>query len=63
MREGDRAKDVVLLAVTGWGRKDDRLTSKASGFDHHLVKPIDHAALGELLASARRRGTPAAREA
>jgi PAS domain S-box-containing protein len=51
IRARDWAKDVVLVAVTGWGQADDRLTSKASGFDHHLVKPIDMAALGVLLSA------------
>jgi CheY-like chemotaxis protein len=37
----------LLVAVTGYGKADDRERSKAAGFDHHLVKPVD---IGELLA-------------
>lgn len=39
-----------IVAVTGWGSIDDRRRSKAVGFDHHLTKPVDCAALDRLLA-------------
>ena len=42
-------RDMVLIAQTGWGQPDDRDKSKAAGFDHHLVKPVDPAALQALL--------------
>ncbi len=32
---------IILLAVTGWGQKDDVAKAKASGFDEHLTKPVD----------------------
>ena len=41
----------VLVAVTGWGSDEDRSKSRAAGFDHHLIKPVDHARLVELLAA------------
>lgn len=41
----------LLIAVTGWGQDEDRRRSKAAGFDHHLVKPVDPAALSALLSS------------
>jgi PAS domain S-box-containing protein len=31
---------IVLIAVTGWGKEDDRHRAFASGFDYHLTKPI-----------------------
>jgi CheY-like chemotaxis protein len=40
----------VLIAVTGWGRDEDRERSREAGFDHHLVKPISLTALTKLLA-------------
>ena len=40
---------IVLVAVTGWGQETDRDQSKSAGFDHHLVKPVDPAALVQLL--------------
>jgi CheY-like chemotaxis protein len=41
----------VLIAVTGWGQAEDRRRIIEAGFDHHLVKPVDPAALAKLLAS------------
>jgi signal transduction histidine kinase len=32
---------VILIAVTGYGQDDDVARSRAAGFDHHLVKPVD----------------------
>ena len=43
----DRA---ALVAVTGYGQDDDLRRSNAAGFERHLVKPIDGAALRKLLA-------------
>jgi signal transduction histidine kinase/ActR/RegA family two-component response regulator len=43
----------VLVAVTGWGQEEDRRRSAEAGFDHHLTKPVELAALQELLAQAR----------
>ncbi|WP_322032836.1 ATP-binding protein [Paraburkholderia sp. J76] len=39
-----------LIAVTGWGQEHDRERTRAAGFDRHLLKPIDFAALELLLA-------------
>jgi CheY-like chemotaxis protein len=39
----------MLVAVTGWGQEKDRETSRAAGFDHHLVKPVDQATIENLL--------------
>jgi signal transduction histidine kinase len=40
----------VLIAVTGYGQEQDRAKTKAAGFDHHFVKPIDTAHMLNLLA-------------
>lgn len=52
-RVRDRAwgRRVLLVAMTGWGRAEDRRRSEESGFDRHFIKPADIAALQELLAS------------
>lgn len=47
----ERNLDVLLIAVTGWGQDEDRHRSKAAGFDHHLVKPVDFGTLSDLLAA------------
>jgi signal transduction histidine kinase/ActR/RegA family two-component response regulator len=37
----------VVVALTGWGQDEDRRKSRAAGFDHHLVKPVE---IGDLVA-------------
>jgi signal transduction histidine kinase len=49
IREVMREAKPLLIAVTGWGQEEARLRSKAAGFDHHLVKPVDPGALVALL--------------
>ena len=39
----------TLIALTGWGQERDRRETRAAGFDHHLIKPADFAALQALL--------------
>ena len=49
------ARDTLLVAITGWGEKSDRVRSKEAGFAYHLTKPVDFDALASLLATAARR--------
>jgi len=49
------ARDTLLVAVTGWGEKSDRVRSRQAGFAYHLTKPVDFATLASLLATAARR--------
>ena len=44
--------DAVLVAVTGWGQPQDREASRAAGFNHHLVKPLDFDVLMKMLEDA-----------
>lgn len=44
-------KNVVLVALTGWGQEEDRLRTRQAGFDYHLVKPVEPKILSTLLAS------------
>jgi PAS domain S-box-containing protein len=46
--DGER---VPIIALTGWGQEEDRRRSHEAGFDHHLIKPADIAALRALLGS------------
>jgi PAS domain S-box-containing protein len=50
MRETPEVQEALLIAQTGWGQEEDRLRSTEAGFDAHLVKPLDLAALQSLLA-------------
>ena len=51
VRQEAELRGVVLVALTGWGQEEDRRRSRAAGFDHHLVKPVDAGALQALLAT------------
>ena len=51
VREQAWGKDIVIIALTGWGQEDDRRKSKEAGFNGHLVKPVDYDKLLELLSS------------
>jgi PAS domain S-box-containing protein len=49
IREQPWGKGMVLIAQTGWGSQEDRRRSEKAGFDAHLVKPVEYAALLKLL--------------
>jgi CheY-like chemotaxis protein len=49
---GAKGRDVVLVAVTGWGHEEDRRRSREAGFDYHLTKPVDPVDLARLVATA-----------
>jgi PAS domain S-box-containing protein len=51
MRRTPGLEDMTLVALTGWGSETDRMRSSKAGFDHHLTKPAQLAAVQELLAS------------
>ena len=50
LREQPWGRNIVLVALTGWGQEEDRRKSHEAGFDLHMVKPIEAAALEMLLA-------------
>jgi CheY-like chemotaxis protein len=49
IRRDPTLNGVVLVALTGYGRAEDKERSLAAGFDYHLVKPVDLDALSELV--------------
>ena len=50
IRSAAPRRDVLLIALTGWGQEHDHSRSRHAGLDHHLVKPPDVNKLRELLA-------------
>ena len=50
LRSEPWASDACLIAITGWGQKEDKDKALEAGFDHHLVKPVDPKALIALIA-------------
>jgi two-component system, chemotaxis family, CheB/CheR fusion protein len=51
LREQPELRGMVLVALTGCGQEEDRRRSHEAGFDYHLTKPADRAALEKWLAS------------
>jgi CheY-like chemotaxis protein len=49
IREQPWGRDVVVVALTGWGQEEDRRKSEEAGFNGHLIKPVGHAELMKLL--------------
>lgn len=33
-------REMALVALTGWGQREDRVRTRDAGFDDHLVKPV-----------------------
>ena len=60
MREDPQMRGCTLVALTGWGQREDRRRTGEAGFDFHLVKPADVRTLQSILtlpASGERGGT------
>ncbi|QDU73043.1 Autoinducer 2 sensor kinase/phosphatase LuxQ [Bremerella volcania] len=53
IRQQDWGKDVLLIALTGWGQQEDRDRTKDAGFDHHLVKPAEPSELQRIINQGR----------
>ncbi len=51
LRESPSGEGMTLIALTGYGQDSDRERALASGFDAHLVKPVDFGNLQSLLAT------------
>jgi PAS domain S-box-containing protein len=58
IREQPWGKQVVLIALTGWGQERDRHRTKEAGFDAHLTKPVKYEAILELLGNLANRHRP-----
>jgi CheY-like chemotaxis protein len=54
-------KNMALIALTGWGQEEDKRRATEAGFDHHLIKPVEPAALEKLLSLISRSGDRGAR--
>jgi CheY-like chemotaxis protein len=39
----------LLVALTGWAQQEHKLRTREAGFDWHLTKPADRAALEAVL--------------
>jgi CheY-like chemotaxis protein len=59
LRSQPAHRKTLVVAVSGYGQEEDRVRSKAAGFDYHVVKPIDPAVINGLLGSLRENRPPA----
>jgi CheY-like chemotaxis protein len=53
IRQQPYGRDIILVALTGWGQDEDRRRSHEAGFNFHIVKPVQLAALEKLLAGSQ----------
>ncbi|WP_020471621.1 PAS domain-containing protein [Zavarzinella formosa] len=51
IRELPGSEAITLVALSGWGQEEDRRKSAEAGINRHLVKPVDLAALQDVLAT------------
>jgi len=52
LRAAVETRDARLIALTGYGQREDAARAIAAGFDQHFVKPVDFTALERDLAQA-----------
>ncbi|MFL6665501.1 MAG: ATP-binding protein, partial [Rhizobacter sp.] len=57
MRKLPATRDVLLVALTGYGQKEDQQRAMEAGFDRHFVKPTDPRVLVQLIAEWPAQGT------
>jgi PAS domain S-box-containing protein len=51
LRRDRRYQKVLLIAVTGWDKEEDRRLTAEAGFDHHFAKPVSIDRLREVIGS------------
>jgi CheY-like chemotaxis protein len=50
-------RDIVLVAITGYGQESDRQRIQEAGFDRYLTKPADFEKVRQILAAASEKAT------
>ena len=49
IRQQPWGKEMILVALTGWGQEEDYRRTLEAGFNYHLTKPVEPAGLEKLL--------------
>ncbi len=52
IRRDHADQEIIIVAITGYGQREDRLRSEAAGINLHLVKPVEADELQQLLATS-----------
>jgi CheY-like chemotaxis protein len=55
LRANPETRSMYLVAITGYGRPEDRARASAAGFDDFIVKPLDFEALEHAITAAASR--------
>ena len=55
IRQEPALRNVLLVALTGYGQESDRERIREAGIDHHLVKPVRFEKIESILATATRK--------
>jgi CheY-like chemotaxis protein len=58
IREHPWGREMMIIAMTGWGQETDRTQSHEAGCDGHLVKPVNLSHLESLLTELEEAGLP-----
>jgi CheY-like chemotaxis protein len=59
LRHEEGFRDTTIIAITGYGQEEGCRQSRAAGFNHHLIKPVQFDALVSLLSqTGERLATP-----
>jgi signal transduction histidine kinase/ActR/RegA family two-component response regulator len=53
IRSAAKGHSMLLVAITGYGRPEDRRRGEEAGFDSYLVKPVDAQRLAEVFSKVR----------
>jgi signal transduction histidine kinase/ActR/RegA family two-component response regulator len=56
MRSAEWGRDMLLVALTGWGQDDDRKRATEAGFDLHYTKPLEPSDLRRIVEMRRPNG-------
>jgi len=51
LRKSAKLRSAILVALTGYGRDEDREQAREAGFDHHLMKPLEPEVLERIIES------------
>lgn len=49
IRQQPWGREMLLVALSGWGQEEDKRKSQAAGFNAHLVKPVEFSQLQQVL--------------
>ncbi len=61
IRSQPGSKEVLMIALTGWGQSDARQRTIEAGFDHHLIKPVNFDEIRQLATGRLFKGQPLSR--